>query len=352
MQNNIVEKQQVKIENLEKLFLVYENKTPNVNGELKQKILEIENTINNQIQENINLKDKESIYKRKIEESLSLVGKQITELRNENTELKEKIKNISLIQIEKQIAEVKEENLSIKKNNISLAEKINDLVNENFTKKESIASQKNLGFGVSLDFPGEFDYSSFGIRDETISTIKNKKSTNKININWDKAKTKSEMFTIDSSDTKKVNLHTTDCYNHFVANMCFTNQNFQINLEVNVQKESNYLFLGLINGTYNLSSSCGCCNPNNSYFIQRDGSFHINGKQSTSSDFAWGSNKILLSLKVYLSDFKNRRIIFCLPEKKLETSTFIIDTGSEFYLFGGTCLYSAGYVKILDCFEI
>lgn len=174
-----------------------------------------------------------------------------------------------------------------------------------------------------------------------------------IDIEWDKVKTKTGQFSVDNTDPKKVNVHSNTCYSHFVAKTPFKDQDFQVDLEVNIQQTDNYLYIGLMNSAYNLTGNCGCCNPGNSYYIQCDGSLHINGSRTDNYQLAWNSNKILISLKVYLSDPNNKRIYFCFPEKNdLEIGPHKITQAGDFFVYGGHCNTGTGYVNILECFEL
>ncbi len=173
-----------------------------------------------------------------------------------------------------------------------------------------------------------------------------------IDIEWDQALSKSGMFTIDQDDKKKIKLHTTTCYTHFVTNKLFKDEDFQIDLEVNVQQSDTYLYVGIYNSSYSLSGNCGCCNPPHAYFVQCDGTTHINSITKSNPNASWKSTKVLISIRVYLSDPANKKIYFAFPEKNdIELGPYTI-TGNDFRVYAGHCNTGNGEIIIQECFEL
>jgi len=166
---------------------------------------------------------------------------------------------------------------------------------------------------------------------------------------WDQSLSKSGTFTIDTSDNKLIKIHSTTCYTHFVTNRAFSNEDFQIELEVSVTQSDNYLYVGIYNGSYSLTGNCGCCNPANAFYLQCDGSIHINGTRTENSQLAWNSQKIIIGMKVYNS---TKKIYFYFPGKNdLEIGPYNL-TGANFRVYAGHCSAGNGEIKILDCYAI
>lgn len=168
---------------------------------------------------------------------------------------------------------------------------------------------------------------------------------------WDNTLSKAGACTIDTNDRKNIRIHSTTCYTHFVTDKVWTNEDFQIELEVAVTQGDNLLYVGLQNSSYILTSNCGCCNPQNSFYLQCDGSLHINSATTPSVIQPWNSQKIIIGMKVYLSE-SNKRIYFYFPERNdLEIGPYNL-TGSNFRVYSGHCNQGNGEIKILDCFAI
>lgn len=185
-----------------------------------------------------------------------------------------------------------------------------------------------------------------------LSDILNVSKKSEIEIEWDEVNSKSGVFNIDKEDRKKINIHSNTCYTHFLANKRFKDEDFQIDLEVNITQSDNYLYVGMMNESYSLTGSCGCCNPSNCCYIQCDGSIHCNSSRTDNYDLAWNSQKILIQMKVYLSDPSAKRMYFIFPEKNdLEKGPFNI-TGNDFRLYIGHCNSGNGSATILECFEL
>ena len=168
-------------------------------------------------------------------------------------------------------------------------------------------------------------------------------------IEWDGGLSKSGNFTISPSDKRTIKIHSTTCYTHFVTNRAFTNEDFQIELEVAVTQSDTYLYVGLYNSSYSLTGNCGCCNPSNAWYIQCDGSLHMSGTRTENKQVAWNSSKIIIGMKVYLSQ---KKFYFYFPEKSdLELGPYNIQ-GNSFRVYAGHCNTGNGEIKILDCYAI
>jgi len=83
---------------------------------------------------------------------------------------------------------------------------------------------------------------------------------------------------------------------------------------VAVTQSDSYLYVGLYNSSYSLTGNCGCCNPPNAWYIQCNGSLHMNGTRTENKQVAWNSSKIIIGMKVYLSQNK---FYFYFPEKSV-----------------------------------
>ena len=174
---------------------------------------------------------------------------------------------------------------------------------------------------------------------------------NEIEIEWDQGLSKSGMFTIDPNDKKIIKLHSTTCYTHFVTNKVFKDEDFQIDLEVAVTQSDNYLYVGIYNSSYSSSGNCGCCNPGNAFYVQCDGSIHINAQNTPNQGVAWHSEKVLISMKVYLSDGQ-KKMYFLFPDKNDKELGPYTLTGNDFRVYAGHCNSGNGTITILDCYEI
>jgi len=169
-------------------------------------------------------------------------------------------------------------------------------------------------------------------------------------IDWDRTLSKQGQCTI-TEDTKVIRIHSNNCYTHFVTNKLWNNQDFQIELEVAVTQTDSYLFVGLINSTYSRDGNCGCCNPPNAFYVQCDGSIHINSVTSNNPQVRWNSQRIIIGMKVYLSETQ-KRMYFYFPEKgDLEIGPYNL-TGTGFRVYVGHCNTGNGEIRILDCFAI
>jgi len=167
-----------------------------------------------------------------------------------------------------------------------------------------------------------------------------------IDLAWDQGRSKAGTFTINSSDSSKIQIHSTTCYTHFVTNKNFNNENFVVELEVNVQQSDNYLYIGVINEMYNTASNCMCCNPTNSYYLQCDGSIHINGVRTQDYNYAWNSQKVIIGIRAMITD---KQIFFYMPDKT-ELGPYVISNGNNFTVVAGHCNQGNGQINILDCY--
>lgn len=165
---------------------------------------------------------------------------------------------------------------------------------------------------------------------------------------WEQSTSKSGACTVNTNDKRNIRIHSNTCYTHFVTNKYWVNENFCVELETTVSQTDSYYYIGIVNESYNLTSNCMCCNPANSYYVQCDGSIHINGVKTNDTRFAWGSNKTTIGMKVMLQE---RKIYFYIPDK-VELGPFTISNGSNFRVVAGHCNNGNGEITIVDCYAI
>ncbi len=174
---------------------------------------------------------------------------------------------------------------------------------------------------------------------------------NEIEIEWDQALSKQGACTVDTDDKRKIRINSNTCYTHFVTNKTFTDENFQVELDVAVNQTDTYLFIGVYNSGYRLTSDCGCCNPRNAFFIQCDGSVHIGGTTTQNIPIGWSSQRVTIVMKVYLGE-SQKRIYFCFPDKEEKELGPYNLTGTNFKVYAGHCNTGNGEINIVDCFLI
>jgi hypothetical protein len=191
------------------------------------------------------------------------------------------------------------------------------------------------------DFNIELDY--YGLRD-----LRNKR--NDIELCWDQGLSKVGMCTVDPGEKSKVTVHSTSCYCHFVTDRTFSSSDsdFYVELDSKVTQTDSYYYIGIVNENYSYTGNCGCCNPANFFYVQCNGSVHINSTTTTNPAFSWQSENVIIGLKVLL---KEKKIIFTLPEKDVESEPYNL-TGNNFRLVAGHCNTGNGSITITKCYAI
>jgi hypothetical protein len=168
-----------------------------------------------------------------------------------------------------------------------------------------------------------------------------------IDLEWDQLSSKSAAFTVDMNDSRLIKIHSTSCYTHFITNYKFTNENFVVEFQSNVTQRDNYYYIGIMNELYNTASSCNCCNPTNCYYLQKDGSVHINGSRTTSSLNWSDSSNLIIGMKVLLSE---KMIYFYKDTPENEIGPYAITSGSSFRVYIGHCNSGNGELFINECY--
>jgi hypothetical protein len=170
---------------------------------------------------------------------------------------------------------------------------------------------------------------------------------NDIDIGWDQAQSKAGECDVNTSDDKIMNVHSRSCYCHFVTNRTFNTEDFQITFESTVTQTDNYFYLGVVNESYSLTGNCMCCNPSYSFYIQCDGSIHINATRTDNPNLRWGPENVTITLKVWLS----KKQIQFIVDGKGETGVLSL-TGNTFRVVAGHCNTGNGTLTITECFEM
>jgi hypothetical protein len=148
-------------------------------------------------------------------------------------------------------------------------------------------------------------------------------------------------------DQKTILIDSKGCYSHFLTNRTFTTEDFQITFNSSVTQSDYYYYFGLVNEHYSVTKNCMCCNPANAFYIQCDGSVHIDRNKSDFTQLKWGSASVLVTLKVWLS---RRQIVFIVHGKG-EAGLFTI-SGSTFKVISAHCNPGNGQLVITECFSL
>lgn len=238
------------------------------------------------------------------------------------------------------------------------------LVNDYIEKKEEIPKEiffdrSYTFFSFILEFlrTKKFNLKSFNRydREDILAEIEYYGLTSVLNLNkkcaidlkWSQGLSKSEAFTIDQ-DEQTLRVHSTTCYTHFLTDPQFTDENFEVEIEVNVAQTDSYFYIGIVNENYNFNGNCMCCNPSNAYYVQCDGSIHINANRSTDTRFNWGSNKTIIGMKVMLIE---NQISFYIPDV-CEVGPFTLSNGKTWRVVSGHCNTGNGTITILNSYLV
>jgi len=169
-----------------------------------------------------------------------------------------------------------------------------------------------------------------------------------IETGWDQQLSKPGMCTVDINDSKKVRIHSNTCYTHFLTNRTFTDENFVIELESTVTQTDFYYYIGIINETFSPTGNCMCTNPANSYYIQCDGSTHINAVRTDNVNMAWNALPVTVGMRINLQE---KQITFYIQDKG-EVGPFTIGTGTNWRVVAGHCNTGNGEITITECYEV
>ena len=169
----------------------------------------------------------------------------------------------------------------------------------------------------------------------------------KIIVGWDPLLSKQGRCVIDVNDNKKLKIESESCWNHFVVNKMFINENFIIEVEAKISQEQNYVYFGMINENYSNINNCMCQTPKNAFYIRCNGDIAIDATRFERKDMAWYSDTVVITMKVLL---KERLIYFSILHKE-QAGPFNL-TGNTFRVVAGTCNKAKGEVNLLSCFQL
>lgn len=170
-----------------------------------------------------------------------------------------------------------------------------------------------------------------------------------IDIEWDQNLSKSGACTVDTTDKRNVRIHSNTCYTHFLTNRTFSgSENFVIEFDSKVTQTDNYYYIGIANESYSTTGNCGCCNPANYFYLQCDGSVHINSTRTTPNNFAWYGANVVIGMRVMLSE---KQIYFYKDSPDNETGPYML-TGNTFRVMAGHCNSGNGSITITTCYEV
>lgn len=181
----------------------------------------------------------------------------------------------------------------------------------------------------------------YGINEEI-----NIKKKLEYDLSWDTALSKEGACSIDSDDPRKLKVHSTSCYTHFVTNREWKDENITVEVEMNVQQTDSYLYLGIVNESYSYSGNCMCCSPSNAFYVQCNGSIKINAATISDNNFNFQSACTTIGMKI---DFAEKEMYFYIPDKGENGPHKFI--GNSFRIVSGHCNTGNGSISILSCSE-
>jgi len=168
-----------------------------------------------------------------------------------------------------------------------------------------------------------------------------------IEVNWDMTTSKQGCCTLESEQEKILRVNSNTCYTYFVLNKTFQDENFEVEFESNVTQTDSYLYYGIVNENFVLTSSCMCGSPPNSYYVQCNGNIKTNGTNIANPLFNWQSEKTTIGIRVNLAE---KNVWFYIPEKG-EAGPYPI-VGNQWRVVSGHCNTGTGTITINSCIEI
>ena len=168
-----------------------------------------------------------------------------------------------------------------------------------------------------------------------------------INLVWSKNLSKVDACTIDPDDSSFLKVHSQSCYTHFVTDFEFTDENVQVEFDMNVYQTDNYFYVGVVNESYSFTSNCLCTCPPNAFFIKCDGNTYMNATPNNHPDYAWNSQEVIIGFKLFTSSKK----LYIYRDDLTELGPFKIN-GNKFRFVSGHCNRGNGTIKITKSMEI
>lgn len=163
---------------------------------------------------------------------------------------------------------------------------------------------------------------------------------------WDAKKNNASYSTVDKDDNTNLKVHGTTCYTYYQTNQKFTEEDFVIEVEYNINTSDNYFYLGLINQSVVPSSNCMCCTISNGFYIQPNGDVVINAKRTNNSKLNAAKGQVhLVIFRVSLAEKK----MWVTMDDKDEQGPFDL-CGSTYTFVSGSCNSVNGYVKIVNSY--
>lgn len=171
-------------------------------------------------------------------------------------------------------------------------------------------------------------------------------------IEWKKVQNQPSMSSLDPNDSTVLNVKGTGCYNNYLLDKEFTNEDEDafLEFESTVTQDNTYFYFGVINENYVVGSSCMCCTPTDACYLYHSGNVNIHGSYQTESAFEFKSKgSAPTSLKMRLS--ANSKELYLQVDEKEEKGPYKL-RGNKFRVAFGSCNTSRGDIKIVNAIYV
>ena len=154
-----------------------------------------------------------------------------------------------------------------------------------------------------------------------------------------------------SEDTKKLNVHSTTCYNYFQTNKEFKNEdNIFIEFTTNINQTASTFYFGIKNENVVPSSNCMCCSISNATYFKSNGQLYVNGTSTTENKLNW-TNPSRVDYNVSIRLVCSLKKVYFEVNGQGECGPYDL-TGTSWTITSGSCGECRGYINIENCYNL
>jgi len=167
-------------------------------------------------------------------------------------------------------------------------------------------------------------------------------------IGWNPIQNHMEACHINEDEPNILEVHTTNCYNYFMTNKSFKDENVEIEFRTNMSQCNDNCFFGISNERLQPNSNCLCSSSSECTYFNYVGSVMVNGSSigSTGNELECKFSDKTTEYSVRVRLMAQEKNCYFQVDEKAEKGPFQLK-GDSFTIFAGACSQTKCFIKIV-----
>eukprot|EP00340_Litonotus_pictus_P010240 CAMPEP_0170515512 /NCGR_PEP_ID=MMETSP0209-20121228/1937_1 /TAXON_ID=665100 ORGANISM="Litonotus pictus, Strain P1" /NCGR_SAMPLE_ID=MMETSP0209 /ASSEMBLY_ACC=CAM_ASM_000301 /LENGTH=314 /DNA_ID=CAMNT_0010800035 /DNA_START=8 /DNA_END=952 /DNA_ORIENTATION=+ len=166
-----------------------------------------------------------------------------------------------------------------------------------------------------------------------------------VEIGWKEVQNKTQNSSLDKNNKSILNIHSNSCYNYYVTDKDFVDENVELVFLTTCHQVSGYFYFGVVGDGVNVNSNCMCCSISGATYFMSGGNVVEAGNKITEQKLN-NKNNSKQEYRVRIQLRPSEKQVFFEVEDKGECGPYKLPDSSKYTIVSGSCNSCNGYIKI------